>query len=548
MRSLSHAKAGLNQTTGFPFLLAASLILFLVHALMLANFSEDAFISLRFAKNLGLGHGLTWNVGEAPVEGYTNFLWTVLCAVPFALGRDGVLFAQVLGWLAGAACVVLVYRWCRVVFELPRRSAGLGALLTASAGPLAYWATSGMETPLFALMILGGWYAFARYWQVRESRWLWAGCTCFFLATLTRPEGLMVGLIAAGLSALGDEGSMIARLRRFGPPAATCAAMFALYMAWRIQRYGYLLPNTYYAKTGGGYYQYLRGLISTAYFGLHFLIGLVPCVLVQAWEGAEDKRSPQARRRSRTALALLVTCTAYTVYIVYVGGDYMAMHRFFVPLLPFIYVLFTVSMDRVLAGVHARPHRRWVAGALIGVAFAATVVHSTPLDKSVLPRPRLQNGNYDGFVLERWHTRRLTLLGRFFDGHKRSESDSLATGAIGAIGYYANLRVLDYRGLVDPHIAHEPAPREMGLRRAGHERSDIPYVFSMRPTYFMLNRDLTPEPTDLFPTCPPEIRSVIEENYENKSVWLDDRANGESGFFTFLEKKGPPPDAVGRVR
>ena len=35
---------------------------------------DDSFISYRYAANLADGHGITWNVGEKPVEGYTNFL------------------------------------------------------------------------------------------------------------------------------------------------------------------------------------------------------------------------------------------------------------------------------------------------------------------------------------------------------------------------------------------------------------------------------------------------------------------------------------------
>src|SRR4051812_4330652 len=42
---------------------------------------DDALISMRFARNLAGGQGLVWNVGQAPVEGYTNFLWTVWMAV-----------------------------------------------------------------------------------------------------------------------------------------------------------------------------------------------------------------------------------------------------------------------------------------------------------------------------------------------------------------------------------------------------------------------------------------------------------------------------------
>ena len=38
---------------------------------------DDAMISMRYAHNLAHGFGLVWNPGEAPVEGYTNLLWTI---------------------------------------------------------------------------------------------------------------------------------------------------------------------------------------------------------------------------------------------------------------------------------------------------------------------------------------------------------------------------------------------------------------------------------------------------------------------------------------
>src|SRR5436190_1119762 len=38
---------------------------------------DDAMISMRYARMLAEGHGLVWNAGGPPVEGYTNFLWTL---------------------------------------------------------------------------------------------------------------------------------------------------------------------------------------------------------------------------------------------------------------------------------------------------------------------------------------------------------------------------------------------------------------------------------------------------------------------------------------
>src|SRR2546428_487360 len=47
--------------------------------------TDDAYISFRYADNLVHGRGLVFNVGER-VEGYSNFLWTLWCALGIRLG------------------------------------------------------------------------------------------------------------------------------------------------------------------------------------------------------------------------------------------------------------------------------------------------------------------------------------------------------------------------------------------------------------------------------------------------------------------------------
>jgi len=74
---------------------------FLAHVAYLACVAEDAFIALRFARNLAVGHGLVWNPGTAPVEGYTDFLWVLVCAAAIKIGLPAVGFAQTLSIAAG---------------------------------------------------------------------------------------------------------------------------------------------------------------------------------------------------------------------------------------------------------------------------------------------------------------------------------------------------------------------------------------------------------------------------------------------------------------
>jgi hypothetical protein len=46
---------------------------------------DDMMISMRYARNLAEGQGLVWNAGER-VDGYTNFLWTMVMAAVHLTG------------------------------------------------------------------------------------------------------------------------------------------------------------------------------------------------------------------------------------------------------------------------------------------------------------------------------------------------------------------------------------------------------------------------------------------------------------------------------
>jgi len=145
---------------------------------------------------------------------------------------------------------------------------------------------------------------------------------------------------------------------------------------------------------------------------------------------------------------------------------------------------------------------------------------------------------------ERWHVARLTLLGRFFADHKRGDAESVATRAIGAIGFYSGMRVLDFNGIVDPHIAHLPIdPQDRGLHLPGHEREATAYIFSLEPTYYVFDRVLTPEPMP-FPSFGPALDAQVRAAYDLRAVRLVDEANGEQGWFSFLERKPPQRGAA----
>jgi hypothetical protein len=228
-----------------------------------------------------------------------------------------------------------------------------------------------------------------------------------------------------------------------------------------------------------------------------------------------------------------VFCSAYIFYIILVGGDYMAMYRFFVPILPLIYILLAAGFN-LIKNSEQTLNNNSLTVIFILIALTGTILQSTPLEKVLFHKPGITHGQYQGVCTERWHTNRLTLIGKFFNEYKKSNDESIATDAIGAISFYSDLKVYDFHGLVDPVIARMQF-EDVGKGFPGHEKMDLLYTLSKLPTYFINNRKFTNEPAG-YPSYSPEVNKVLQSEYRVVSKWLVDEKNNEKGYFTFLER------------
>src|SRR6266850_4805342 len=132
--------------------LVAILIVAAFHAWRRAFLIDDAFISFRYARNFLEGHGLVYNVGER-VEGYTNFLWTLMIAAAMRLGADPGMAAQLLGLASSIGVLLVLHRWGRDL-----GASAWGALLApamlAVNRSFAAWATGGLETRTFTFLVV----------------------------------------------------------------------------------------------------------------------------------------------------------------------------------------------------------------------------------------------------------------------------------------------------------------------------------------------------------------------------------------------------------
>ncbi|TAK57659.1 MAG: hypothetical protein EPO24_09640, partial [Bacteroidetes bacterium] len=304
------------------------------HAKHFEFVQDDSFITFRYVKNLVDGHGLVFNIGER-VEGYTTFLWTVLLAAPAVMGFELITLSQVLGVLFGLATLYIVYR---LSLDLAKEQRAVGfsliaVLLLASNSGIAYWLISGMETGMFMfLTVLSVWL----YLRERNSDKNFAYAPlAFVLVSLTRPEGMyLFGLTMIHFVAekfFNKEKNKRKEFKRILVWGALYAIPIGLFMAWRLSYYGYLFPNTYYAKAGFSKEYFFAGVDYFWQFAqMDLLWGalLVVPIALLLW-----------KKRTWEMLYLIFLILAYTSYIVSVGGDVLANFRFFIPLLPLIYLL-----------------------------------------------------------------------------------------------------------------------------------------------------------------------------------------------------------------
>ena len=430
--------------------------------------SDDAFISFRYAQNLALGHGLVYNPGER-VEGYTNFLWTLMAAGVLRLGGDLALWSHASGVLLG---VLIVLGTCRMAGPLIGPPWALvAALLTGTSQSLLLYTArgSGLETGLFTLLALAGGGAYLARERLGPGGLVAAGLA-FGLAALTRPEGLLVFALTAlhaGLTAvMRQQGGPAERLRATLPPllalGAPFLALFGPYFLWRLGYYGDLLPNTFYAKTGGGLKQIERGL---AYAGAFTLTIGGPLLLVIA---APWLRSWRAALVSWRSYALLVTLT-YSAYIIVVGGDHFRGERFFAPLVPWFAILIA---DGLATLIQALPAPARLARPLLALGLAvgslAALARTAPFDTTIR-----------GLDESVWIWRE---IGWWLYDHSPPEA-SIAVAGAGAVAFYGQRAAIDMYGLTDRHIGRLQIAG-MGAGVPGHEKRDPGYILDQRrPTY-----------------------------------------------------------------
>ena len=420
--------------------------------------SDDSFISFRYAERLLEGSGLTWTDG-APVEGYSNLLWTLLCAALGAVGTDLVLASRILGFLGVGAAVVAIAWAVRPRRIVEVAAALVGMLGFACSGPAGAWLVGGLEQPLVVGLLAWAMVSCAPLLEPEppSRRQIAVPGLLLALLTLTRADGaVLVAAACAGVVLV--NGLRWPAWRRGLLLAALPLAAFLGQLAFRLIYYDAWIPNTALVKvaftpsrlqTGAQY------VLSAAWSSAPLIaVGVLAAIL-----GARQ-RGP----RWRQACHAWVVALFWAAYVVFIGGDIFPAYRHWIPSLVAVCMASSLSLCLV---AERWPRRRWI-GVAIGAAAVAVFAVRQPADPQN-HRAVTERWEYNGEVVGR-------LLNRAFGDRE----PLLAAAAVGSLCYYSKLPSLDMLGLNDRHIATH-RPDDIGTGLIGHELGDGAYAMSRQP-------------------------------------------------------------------
>lgn len=451
---------------------------------------DDELICWRYARNLVRGDGPVFNPGEW-IQGYTCPLWVAIHALGQAVGIGPLWVCRGVGafsfawatWSAGA-----VYH---------RRQPGAPVLwpafVVAASPALAFHTAAGLGTVLLAALLiaaLNAWDAADLHERTPLRAALWLG-----LAAGVRPEALLFCGLASMVWLTQRRGygrRLVLVGLALGPALVALGYARLAYGAWLPHTYGIKkLPVLYDLGYG------LRYLIESSWVtgaGLWVLLAL----------GALRLTGPMR--------VMTLGVVLHTLYVVFVGGDYLAQARFFVPTLPLAIALACTA--------HAAA--RWGLPVIVLLGMFGPQWAQLPLRGN---GPFVEHTRPYLRALHEFQEQRWAQLGRVL-GAAASPGTKVAISPLGAFGWESDLVLYDPLGLVVREVAAAEPDLEVELK--GHHRHDGEAILARRPDWIVLGNGVRDPQTGKLNINPWE-RSLVsaegfQRDYERFRLDIEDGA------------------------
>lgn len=461
----------MNRYSGLPVLAVLMAVSAALALLFFPVTLEDAQITFRYSLRFSEGYEFgMWNrVGE-PVEGFTTFLWMVYLSC-FGPNIDAIVAASKFTGLFAHVSLVALFGLLFLRFrssgELPvslfsnRPYAARAFLLTATALsffiPLAWYSTSGMEMPVFVLLI-----ALVLFLPLLVEGMVFYAAVSIMLVLL-RPDGLLFS-VSAPLFYF-----FMSRKPGFLMVAGLAISAFLVLSVFRYFHFGYLMPNTYYAKSGGaGPLHWAEGASYVGSFLLNYCYLFVPVVVAFFKQYMTQKKAVD--------IFLLVSFLGVFAYLFLIGrsgGDNFSafpMWRHGLNLFPLI--LFCGFYG---AQIMSEKYGARISGTFLLLLLLGPVCFSLPGEHSKFLRDQMTSaiGSYPSLNSDYRNNELLLWLREISD-----ENTIISTPLAGALPLTVDAVHIDVLGLNDEFIAHNGS---FDPRGPIDSKTHMNYVMQQRP-------------------------------------------------------------------
>ena len=488
--------------------------LFFIQCNRLSFIQDDTFISMRYAKNLVEGNGLVFNLNEK-TEGYTSFLWVIILGAALKTGIDLELFSIIASQIFGAIAIIITMLLASLILKnIYKNGPSANQSYVYRFIPLiilplyvfnaayVYWAASGMEETLFMSLVLLCLYFLVR--NINTGKFGPGFIIFGVLACLTRPEGIFLVSSMLAMKFIVMRKQAIPTVgKTLVYEAITLGSILFLFIACRYSYYGYLLPNTFYAKSGFTFFHLKRGweyfyafLTGNLLFGLLFFIPFVLSLL----------------RKDRILFILISFSLFFCFLITIIGGDVLPLHRLFFPVLPLIYLSLVISASTIL---HLN-HNRYIKQTILLLLIALICFFSYQGEM----RTAMEKRSYEtGLVFKMkayasWMKEKQTELGR---------TPVAALSTIGAFSFYSDADVIDLAGLTDSYTAHNKKETD-GINDSlpvlwKEHTYNAGYVLKKNPDYIIFPAGAKPT---AFPECALFVQPEFIQNYYIQLIYSEE--------------------------
>lgn len=443
---------------------------------------DDAFISFRYAENLNKGYGLVFNPGER-VEGYTNFLWTLLISFGMKIGFQPETFSVGLGCLlylgSMTAYFLIAKRTWNDYFVISSFLLLLGSNYSFSS-----YATGGLETSLVTFLTAYSFYITQNVIEFKKYEWklFFLLGLLFSLLFLTRMDsGLFIGITGLFLLVHLVRNKIKNAILLTASTSVPFLLIILIWLSWKYSFYGTIFPNTLAVKTEGSVYlnilsglEYLYSFITTYWIGSLFILSLLYIL-------NKNDHSLIGIFVLSAAIILIQAC-----YLLLIGGDFMEF-RLIVPVFPLIVLI-------VFFTIFEKFRRTGVIAVLISITFASYYYRAK--DKVIIS---LGYSGIDSIQSLKRHLKapvgKWNIVGRKLHDYFGGTDIRIGVAPAGAIPYYSKLYAVDMLGLSDKNIKDQNRFRKIGSLKSGHKRcSTVEYLIERNvnliighPTYKFAN-------------------------------------------------------------